>query len=77
MKSTFGKFKDYITHFNENNELIAIQGRAFGNKNPKYITIKIDENRSEPTNIKIISENSSVNKLQDLSIKIKKKSNQN
>ena len=37
-------------------------------------TIKIDENNSEPTDIKIISENPSLNKLQDLSIELKKKS---
>ena len=36
-----------IPFFNENNELIAIQGRAFGNENPKYITIKIDENQEK------------------------------
>lgn len=32
-----------IPFFNEKNELIALQGRAFGNETPKYITIKIHE----------------------------------
>ena len=39
--------KGVIPFFNEDNDLIAIQGRAFGNENPKYITIKIDENQEK------------------------------
>ena len=36
-----------IPFLNEKNELIAIQGRAFGDENPKYVTIKIDENQKK------------------------------
>ena len=32
-----------IPFFNEKNELIALQGRAFGNETPKYITVKIED----------------------------------
>jgi hypothetical protein len=31
----------------EDGEVFAYQGRAFGRENPKYITIKIDENRDK------------------------------
>jgi len=36
-----------IPFFNEKNELFAIQGRAFGNETPKYITIKLDSNQEK------------------------------
>ena len=36
-----------IPFYNEKNEIIAIQGRAFGNENPKYITIKTEENQDK------------------------------
>ena len=36
-----------IPFFNEKNQLFALQGRAFGNENPKYITIKLDENQEK------------------------------
>ncbi len=36
-----------IPFYNEKNELIAIQGRAFGNENPKYITIKTEESQEK------------------------------
>ena len=32
-----------IPFYNEKNELIALQGRAFGNEVPKYITIKVKD----------------------------------
>lgn len=32
-----------IPFYNEKNELIALQGRAFGNEVPKYITVKIKD----------------------------------
>lgn len=47
IKKQFDIKKDHprliIPFYKENGELFAIQGRAFGSEQPKYITIKIDE----------------------------------
>ena len=36
-----------IPFFNQDNIIIAVQGRAFGNENPKYITIKTRQDESK------------------------------
>jgi len=36
-----------IPFFDENNKMFAFQGRAFGNEEPKYITIKLDPEKSK------------------------------
>ena len=47
-KNTFTTAKEHprliIPFYDLSNKLIAFQGRAFGNENPKYLTIKTDEN---------------------------------
>jgi len=46
-RGTFNTAKEHprliIPFYDLSNKLIAFQGRAFGNENPKYLTIKIDE----------------------------------
>ncbi len=43
--------KDYprlvIPFYDEQNEIFALQGRAFGNEQPRYMTIKLDEDRQK------------------------------
>ena len=36
-----------IPFFDENNKMFAFQGRAFGNEQPKYITIKLDPDKEK------------------------------
>ena len=36
-----------IPYFNEHGKVFAFQGRAYGNEEPKYYTIKIDENEEK------------------------------
>ena len=36
-----------IPFFDENNKMFAFQGRAFGNEQPKYITIKLDPEKDK------------------------------
>ena len=36
-----------IPFFDENNKMFAFQGRAFGNEQPKYITIKFDDTKEK------------------------------
>src|SRR6056300_717467 len=49
--NTYKVIKDHprliIPFFDTTNKLFAFQGRAFGNEQPKYLTIKIDESKQK------------------------------
>jgi DNA primase len=48
---TYKVIKDHprliIPFFDTTGKLFAFQGRAFGNEQPKYLTIKLDENKQK------------------------------
>ena len=49
--NTYNVIKDHprlvIPFYDTTGSLFAFQGRAFGNENPKYLTIKLDENKQK------------------------------
>ena len=49
--NTYKVYKDHprliIPFYDTNGDLFAFQGRAFGNEQPKYLTIKLDENKKK------------------------------